>query len=307
MKTLLRGVRIVLPCVAVGFFLHAVSQIIGRLDLFAIIASAHVSAMTVSLGLLVALFFADALGWVLVVRSLRGQLGIARGCAIWLKASGARYIPGLIWSYASRAALAAREGILASVIAASLSVEHLLLVTCAALVGTTGLAYAAMPLPAKWLVIGLATLPVIWFITALCWRWPNRDLTRVPRLLAEAISAIRVVSAHRVAGLTAYYTIFWAAFAVVFAFFSWALLTIRNPEQLFLIAVSWVLAFSLSTLLPLLPGGLGVREGILFFLLRAVVSDEEALTLALASRLWVMCGEAISVALILPIRLRGND
>jgi len=50
--------------------------------------------------------FLTAYGWHLITRSLGGHIVVQRSIRIWLLSSVTRYLPGGIWSYASRASMA---------------------------------------------------------------------------------------------------------------------------------------------------------------------------------------------------------
>ncbi len=306
-KKFLRWLRLLLPCVAIGFFLHAIGQVIGRLDWAATLAQAQVGWLVISLVLLVIVLYAQALGWVLIVRGLGGRLPIAVGCAIWFKASVVRYVPGVIWSFASRAALASRLGIGGAVIGASLTAEQLLLFACAALAGLLGVFHVGMPLVVRLAIVGIAALPVVWLvITAANIFTPLSTSKAIPRWLTW-LGLLIGVPASWLARLIAYYVATWILFAALFAGLSSALLGIDNSSVLFAVACYWLFAVSLSALLPLLPAGLGVREGVLFFLLIGTLSQEHALVLALSSRLWLMGAEAVAVTLAFNIRQPQGD
>ncbi|MFQ5875125.1 MAG: hypothetical protein ACE5JL_15195 [Dehalococcoidia bacterium] len=99
-------------------------------------------------------------------------------------------------------------------------------------------------------------------------------------------------------GLLVYYAI--TVIAVGAAFYLLVQAIYPLPRQVFPaltggLAASVVLGF----LVPLAPGGWGVREGVLAFLLGQIMPSPVAIIISIASRLWLSLAEGIWILLAL--------
>ncbi len=244
------------------------------------------------IGLLV-LFFLDAFGWHLILRSLDQQIAAKQSIRIWILSSLTRYLPGGFWPYVSRASLASEHGVGIATSSISLYIETLLLIASSLAVGFPALMGAAgiAVHPALVLIVILAcgTLLHPKVISLLC---------LIPGRIGEAVATVHLPRLRRIIGLYIYYVLFWLIFAVVFVCFVYAIHPI--PVSYWTHVGSTIsLAFAIGFVLIFFPGGIGVREATLYVLLQPLLPHTACLLISIGSRLWVMLGEGFSLLLVL--------
>lgn len=221
----------------------------------------HVEVANVGWGALagaLVLAAAATIGTALVWLAILDTLGVrtqVRWAGIFLQAQLGKYIPGSVWQYAGRAAVARAHGIPVRPVTASLAVEF----------GASAAAAGSMAalLLGWW---GSAILAPLALLTIAIQRFSNRP---------AAVAAVRAMLL---------YLPVWLALGVSFWLCAHALVTVRAndlPVYTGAFAVAWVaglLAFYA-------PGGLGVRETVLVALLSSRIGAANALVVAAASRL----------------------
>lgn len=270
------------------FFLLAARQHAEALT--ALPSSIDAGWLMLSVLVLVPLFFLDALGWSLLLRVMGLRLAHWQAVRIWLFASVARYVPGVIWSYAGRAALAKTHGLAPADCTRSMLLEVVLMGMSAA-IATAPLWHSYMlwnpALPVLSVLVGILCLALLVFTTV------------GQRLLsAIGIRALLGDAPARLLSLLCFYLGFWWLMALAFVLFAHALLPslALSYQQTMLLGLSFPLSFFIGFITVIAPGGLGVREVSLYGLLLAMLPPPEALLLAVASRLWLMAAEAMAVA-----------
>jgi glycosyltransferase 2 family protein len=211
--------------------------------------------------------------WIEILRRLAVEPR-ARWVAIFLEAQLAKYIPGSIWHYAGRAALARTEGVAVRVVALSVSVE------LAATVGAGAVA-ASLALGLKWFIV-VAVVGTVALIVG--WRYTIRRV-RLPGQLAAWLTPASVQRTIRATSEgTALYAVVWAMLAVSFWLTARALFAVPVAQLPY-----YVGAYSVACLVGLFaffaPVGFGVREALLVALLQTRLGTADALVLAAASRL----------------------
>lgn len=242
---------------------------------------------------LLALFFVDAFGWHLILRSLDQEITAKQSIRIWILSSLTRYVPGGFWPYISRASLATEQGVRVATSTISLYIETLLLIASSLAVGFPAFMGAAgiAVHPALVLVVILACGALLHpkAISLLC---------LIPGRIGKAIATVRLPPLSRIIGLYIYYVLFWVIFAVVFVCFVYAVHPI--PVSYWTHIGSTIsLAFAIGFVLVFFPGGIGVREATLYFLLQPLLPHTACLLISIGSRLWIMLGEGFSLLLVL--------
>ena len=87
-----------------------------------------------------------------------------------------------------------------------------------------------------------------------------------------------------------WYFLFWLCWGVGFYALSIAL---SGEIEAWSVVPAFILAGSIGIVVFFVPGGIGIREGALFFfLIKSNLSSEIAATIAVASRLWFLVGES---------------
>lgn len=249
--------------------------------------------LTIACCSIVALFLLDALGWHLTLRALGQRIHPRDSVRIWLISSLARYIPGGVWSYAGRIALARELGIGTATASLSLYLETLLLMGSSLAIGFPSLLAAAhlpiTPLSAALMCLGLALLlhPKV---VALFGKLPGK--------MGAAIRQISLPTPGAMLLVYGYYLVFWALFGLAFDCFVVALHPLA-AEHWLPVGSSLAFGFFVGFVVIVAPGGLGVRESAMYLLLLPFLSPPASLLVAIGSRLWIMFGEFSSLLLVL--------
>jgi glycosyltransferase 2 family protein len=223
-------------------------------------------------------------GWRLCLRAVGVQVPLGTALYLWFVGSAARYVPGGVWSYASRAVLANRLGIPAAAAGSSMYFETLVIAASSLAVGLLALTRGQASL-------SLAQAALIWIaICALLHPKVLASARRIPGRAGAWFARIPLPSTRSVITLYAYYTAYWVAFGFAFCVLGAAFSPLVWDHALH-VGATFALGYWLGFVVVLVPGGLGVREGAYYLLLLAALPAEASLTVALASRIWIMAAE----------------
>jgi hypothetical protein len=219
---------------------------------------------------------AAGLAWLNLLRLL-GAPGGRSVVPVYLVAQFAKYVPGGVWQFAGRAALARDVGIPARTTTVSMTVE-LVSALAAALV------LALLALGAG----GVAAACAVVVLVAVAARhsWPR--LRRLPRAA--------------VGGLFLYLPSV-ALSGVALWLVSRAILPRTGGSVVFYVG-AWAASWAVGLVAIFAPGGIGVREAVVVALLRRHVGTADATVVAAASRLVVTAGDAAAAAIGAALRRR---
>lgn len=214
---------------------------------------------------------------------------------IWIVSSMGKYVPGKVWTIAGMAVMAQRQGVTPWVATSSAILNQLLaLGTGALLMGLTGMVLGA-DLPGGrlglWLLLAGATIGTGVLLWPPAAAWASRRLGRLGWLggAPEATPRLRTVLFG-----VAVNSLAWVGYGIGL----WLLAVGTLPDvhlgitrAIGVYAASYMIGF----LVPFAPGGLGVREGVLFSLLRNQIGPGEAAALAAISRIGLTITEVGAV------------
>ncbi len=242
-------------------------------------------------------------GWRGVVLGWKQELAPWQAGRIWALSSLGKYVPGKIWAVAGMVVMAQRAGVRPVAAAGSALVMQLLAMgTGAAVVALTGVLALASD---GWLRVGLIAVlvaSVAGTLVLLQPRWLNRALARLPAGVDQVATAPTPPS---ILGGAAANVFAWGAYGVAV----WLLARALIPDASFPLlttigafAASYIVGF----LVLLVPGGLGVREGVFVLVLQGVVGLAPATAIALASRLLFTLTE-VGVAVLFLLFPRGGS
>ena len=235
--------------------------------------------------------------WRRILAGWAQSLPYGRAARIWLVANLGRYIPGKVWSVAGLMVLAQRAGVAPWAAGASaFAIQAVAIGTAVALVA------AATPQAASPLRLGVAALIAVATIAGLAWGWAVRTLARLMGR-TEAIQPLPVgaVMESAVLGVLA-----WLAHGVAF----WLLARGLGLPPLLSIATAagvFPLGYILGLLALFAPGGVGVREVVLFGLLAPTLGNGGAVALTLASRILLTFTEVVAPLGMLLITRGGKE
>lgn len=249
--------------------------------------------LVVSLLGLIVVFFLDAFGWYLILRSLGVFLPVKQSISIWLISSLARYIPGGVWSYASRVSLATRQGVDMTSIGISLYLETLLLMSSAVAVGVPSL----LSLAGFSLTIYQASL-ILLILGILMHPRVIMLLRFIPGRVGKAMLYASIPSFRIILYLYIYYVFFWIIFGFVFTSFVYSVHPIEMG-QISILVSALAMSFFVGFVIVIAPGGVGIRESVLYLLLVGLFPSPLSLVIAVCSRIWIIIGELLSIGLSL--------
>lgn len=224
---------------------------------------------------------------------------------IWFLSAIIRYIPGNVWQVLGMAQLSAQEGVRPAATFTSIVVHQALSGLAVALMGTTYFLWVGQ------LGILRILLPILIAVPALAIglqaRWLESLLNGLLRRIGRDPLHLNF-SSHMLAALVLGYVISWSLLGLGFALLVRALTPIGwdvLPHLVPAFALAWLVGY----LSLLTPSGLGVREGILVWLLGGLLTMPIATVASLAQRLWLIVAEAAAalISLVMWRRRRRQD
>lgn len=222
-------------------------------------------------------------------------LSFAAGARIWFMSNFVRYVPGNVWQPVTMVVLARDCGIDEVRTAVSATLNLVLSNLSALLVAGT---YWALD-PGGQSRERLWLLPVIAALALACLH--PAVLGRVMRLalrLTRRPPSDFHLSFGRVLLLLAFHGFIWLAYGVAFAVF-WSALYPLDWHDLPRLTGAFAGAYAIGFLSLLTPSGLGVREGVLVFLLSGAYPAALVTVVALLARIWLIAGELICTAVVI--------
>ncbi len=197
-----------------------------------------------------------------------------------------KYIPGKIWVIAGRAAYISNKYKYAfnSVSAVSFNAQFIVLWT-GLFVGALGIIiYGNIDYWGELVLLFWLGLSLIIFT-----KWFRQIVIKLFYLLFKKKIELPEISALKNIKIIPYYFLPWLFWCAGFYFLAGSL----SPDTVNpLVGVGFALGSTFGVLAVVVPGGIGVREGVLTgFLVLSGMSLELAVAISLASRLWYLCGE----------------
>lgn len=265
----------------------------------------HLSWMMGALLLLaIAYRVINAYGWTLVLNAMGADVRGGEATRVWLVSESRRWLPGSIWSYVSRASMAASIGIPIGLSAASMMVELLLVVAASALAVLPGLIYSGATvwqylseIDARWAIAGIAALGAVCTIFLF---GGHRKLTKKLHNFQSKLAHLRDIKIQPKKLILP--ALFFVATNVFNGWITFLTIGSVSPEAnvpiLAVLAVSsaaWLFGFCAI----FSPGGLVVREASFAAMLLPWLPYSESLTVAVIARLMQFVAEAIIVLWIL--------
>lgn len=230
--------------------------------------------------------------WSLTLQAMRIPIGWWDAVRIWFLSQAGRYVPGGVWNYVARVCLGQAK-VSRQAAVTSMALETGLRIVSELLVFVLSLPFWPdrdfLTTDVALLLAGGIVLGLVLLHPALLQLFGRWELLRRVGLEIKEFSGLRY---RTLLVLLVYYVL--SVVAVGGAFF--LLVVAFYPLQLDLLPAlvgSLALSVVLGFLVPLVPNGWGVREGVLAFLLSRVMPLPVSVVIALAARVWLTLGEAI--------------
>jgi glycosyltransferase 2 family protein len=239
---------------------------------------------------LIVIFYMDALGWHLILKSLNQTISLIDSMHIWLTSSLTRYLPGGFWAYLSRVSLAKEKNVGVSLSSVSLYLETILLSISSFVAGLPAL-LAATNLPLKfnpWMVF-----LILFLFSSFLHPRVISLLKFLPGRLGYFFNNFTPIKFSKIIQIYFFYTFFWIFFGLLFTFFIHSFYPVKLANSIY-IASSLPFSFFIGYILFFFPGGIGVRETSMYFLLINYFPHELCLFISVGSRIWLIIAELIS-------------
>lgn len=285
--------------IAVAFFIGlGIHQLMSRLET----TPSYLSA-GFFLGITLAVVYRviNAYGWALILNSLGGKVDGEAATRIWLLAESRRWLPGGIWGYTSRAAMAPRMGVSVAKASASMFLELIVLMLAAVIVSVPGvilywgkvadaLYQLTRHVPVHWIAIFAALcalcVPICWNKFSSKWRTVQQRYDSLRQISFDKVSLIRAI-------------VFFVAMAGLNGLVTGCLLHAvpgGDGAPMWIVIAATSVAWIIGFLAVFSPGGLIVREGALALLLLPWIPYSTGFTAAILARLVQIFSEIVCLA-----------
>jgi glycosyltransferase 2 family protein len=229
--------------------------------------------------------------WTSLVNTPEWQISGFRGSVIYVNAQFAKYVPGGVWNVVGRMMLASKHGVTLSAQLKSIYYENVLLVVVTILYGLilfTRLRIAGWYVP---VIAGLAAGLFYMYYDPIS-QVAQRFTKRMVRRLADAQLFLSRRSFFRYLGC------FLVSHLLMGTAF-WLLLLSFGVRNMDIISATgtYCLAWLLGLLSPL-PGGLGLREGALIYLLSLQAPMSDVYQIAIVARVWSLIAELLLFGIV---------
>lgn len=243
-----------------------------------------------------AIFFWATVWYHMVGRLLAYPMRWVDGVIIYILSNLAKYIPGSVWGYASRIYLGSDKGLNALNVGIS-TVWEVGTAIVASLLLSSATLFPYLKLIDQRVFYPLLIVALLSFcgLVPPVSRWwmrlfGNQKIAYRPSFLRWQDFWLYLSAAlmtHVLVG-TAFYLFVCS-------------LTDVSPSSIWGLVGIWSFSATTGLVIVLAPYGIGVREGVLTWLLQIFVSPGVAVLVSLASRLWTICGELLAALLVLAL------
>lgn len=256
-------------------------------------------------------FVATGHNWAYMLHKLDQTMTTADYLDIHMTSAFARYIPGGIWNIVGKAYMCTSKGVNKSATTASMILEYVYQIISSGL-------FLLFFLPVffdklGWWLLVLVIVAAIAILVALPWL-VRTGVKLLARVFKEDVSNLQL-PLKLIYGLLLRYAAVWLITG--FGLVLWVLAFDQvSLEQAFYLVLSYPICWVVGFLSPS-PNGLGVREGVMQFLLTGMYTDSLLVLITVTSRLWTIVGEVLSFAIFKPLylvakrqktkRLRGSE
>lgn len=236
------------------------------------------------------------LNWGLVTRRLGSSLPLRDSMRIYFISTVSQFLPGRVWYLATRVYLYDREGVRKTITSVALVLETAIVVLSGVLVYTV--VRLIMPATAveqqavRWLLIPLIPLVGIFSYPTVLLKALNALAARLGK-----VGLTTQLSYRDTLTWLAFYSLNWLIGGLVLFYLLDGIGGL--PLSAFLtVLAGFCLSSVISQLLFFVPGGLGVREFALGYLLTTVAPLPLAVIGVIAFRIWLILGEVVCLILL---------
>ncbi|MCD5401527.1 flippase-like domain-containing protein [candidate division NPL-UPA2 bacterium] len=240
-------------------------------------------------------FVISGLLWHLILRAFGGELPLRSSLKIAAFSQLGKYIPGKVWFLLGRCYLTKREGVSQHKALASTILEIVLLTLSGLMISAASVTFSK-----GWLPTELSCLIVIPLLLLGFGAIHPRPLARVSNLLSRKFKGESVrlsLGYSRVISLLILYCVSWLVQGTTFFILINSFYSIDIGLFPLIIGI-YPLSVILGFLIVITPAGLGVREGVMSYLLKFYLPPPVAIVSSLLARLWATIVELIFVGVM---------
>jgi glycosyltransferase 2 family protein len=242
-------------------------------------------------------FFISTLSWhkILSVHNIKISPRLAiysHGISVF-----AKYIPGKIWVILGRASIVSEKGQSLTLLSTLSLKEQLIYLFMGLLISSLVLPF----LEISPLIITAVILSMVGFGVLLFSQLTHNKLIKLAEKLFKRTVDIPYINFREFYKSYIYIACYWFSWSLGFYFFAKSI----YPDTAFLATFFFPVSVSYGLLAIFLPGGIGVRESIIAFLLTKVGLDPTvAISISVIQRLWFILGEIFILSLALFVKER---
>ena len=229
--------------------------------------------------------------WHLILKGMGEKLGFLKSFSIHYLSQMGKYLPGFIWSIIGKFYLTQKEGIGSPKVLFSILYQHALL----ALTGMIILP-GTLFLEKRLLIYyryQFLTLAIMGITIAFYPKYLNKILEYIFRLFKKKYIPLAIHYKTSLS-LLPLFVFTWIVGGLAFFCFVHSFYEISFSQLPDFIGIFTVT--SMIGLVPITPGSIGVREGILSYLLSFAIPLPFAISISLLSRVWTTLGELVLIA-----------
>ena len=243
--------------------------------------------LIISFVLLFMSFISKSIVWIIGLRSEKLRVAFRDGLASTGLAELGKYIPGKLWAVMGRAMYISIHYPISALNASAISFNvQILTIWSGLMVGALGMFFVQVP--SSWIIMLFGAwiiLSLVIFVHSIH-DFFEKTLNKIFRRKKIRIPFINVFDRKEI---ISWVFIDWLVRLSAFYFF---MNSLTDCTLSFGVALGFPLAVTLGIMAVIVPGGIGVREGIILVLMKnAGLELELATTVAITARLWSLMGE----------------
>jgi uncharacterized membrane protein YbhN (UPF0104 family) len=232
--------------------------------------------------------------WRSLLAELGSRLSFRSAFRIWFLSSLGRYVPGKVWQLLGMVYLSQREGVPVERSTASALLVQALSAVPGVLLCVSVLTFHSMEMAQKMVWLLLVIPP------ALALAYPP-VLERVVSILSRRLGGEEIHFAggtSHIVRFMFYYGVGWFMYGLSFMLFVRSVASVPASAYILVTGI-FSGAYLLGLFSLFVPGGLGIREGVLAFLLSLIFPLPVATAISLGSRIWMTAAEILCVGISL--------
>lgn len=239
-------------------------------------------------------FFGRSLLWFHLTRQTGVAIPFGESVAAWFYSQLGKYLPGKVFLYLGRLYYYRRRDRSVAVVSMTFLVETLATLSASVVTVLVALLTLDVGDVGQWRPVLLVAL--VGLVVFLNPRFLNGALAVVLRVFGRPVQRVDLTAAQSYS-FVLLYVVNWLVFGLAFAVFINSIVSISFGYVVYL-AGSFSLASLAGMFSVFVPSGLGVREGILMFMLSQVMPLETAIVISVAARLWFTAVELLGIGVV---------